>query len=47
MVQVIRAVSHLPRAPLAIEIGGARILVEKGFDGALLSEVVRALGEAQ
>ena len=33
--------------PMAIEVSGARILVERGFDAGLLSEVVRALGGRQ
>jgi hypothetical protein len=32
---------------VVVEVGGARIRVSDGFDGALLSQVVRALGGAR
>jgi hypothetical protein len=32
-------------AAIAVEVGGARVVVERGFDEALLRSVVRALGE--
>lgn len=36
-----------PHAGVAVLVGGARIIVERGFDGRLLREVVRALEEAR
>ncbi|MER3499823.1 MAG: hypothetical protein C4308_15000 [Chitinophagaceae bacterium] len=35
------------RGSVAVLVGGARIVVEAGFDGRLLREVVRALEEAR
>lgn len=35
------------RSGVAVVAGGARIVVERGFDGRLLREVVRALEEAR
>jgi hypothetical protein len=35
------------RGGVAVVAGGARIVVEHGFDGRLLREVVRALEEAR
>jgi hypothetical protein len=32
---------------VVVEVGGARVRVTAGFDGALLSQVVRALGGGQ
>jgi hypothetical protein len=32
---------------MVVEVSGARISVERGFDAELLSEVVRALGRAR
>jgi hypothetical protein len=32
---------------VALVVGTTRILIEKGFDGQLLREVVRALGESR
>jgi hypothetical protein len=36
-----------PRGGVAVLAGGARIVVEPGFDGRLLRDVVRALEEAR
>jgi hypothetical protein len=41
---VARAASQRARGDLVIEVGAARVRVTPGFDGALLAEVVRALG---
>jgi hypothetical protein len=52
--QPLRIVPVVPRASSAaaqgdvvVEVGGARVRVTAGFDGALLAEVVRALGGAR
>jgi hypothetical protein len=36
-----------PTSRVAVVVGTTRILIEKGFDGQLLREVVRALGESR
>jgi hypothetical protein len=36
-----------PRGGVAVLAGGARVVVEPGFDGRLLRDVVRALEEAR
>jgi hypothetical protein len=40
----IKRTAPAPRAALVVSIGSARIEVSSGFDRALLSEVVAALG---
>jgi hypothetical protein len=45
LARVIRSPAVQPESrAMAVEVSGARIMVERGFDAALLSEVVRALG---
>jgi transposase-like protein len=39
--------SATARGGVAVLVGGARVVVEPGFDGRLLCEVVRALAEAR
>jgi hypothetical protein len=39
-----RASSLEARGDVVVEVGGARVRVTSGFDGALLAQVVRALG---
>jgi hypothetical protein len=38
-----RARSPVTPGDIVVEVGGARVRVTPGFDGALLAEVVRAL----
>lgn len=45
LARVVRRAAPQPETrPLAVEVSGARIMVERGFDAALLFDVVRALG---
>jgi hypothetical protein len=44
---VARASSAEVRGDVVVEVGGARVRVTSGFDGALLAQVVRALGVAR
>ena len=44
---VTRAPSSEARVDIIVEVGGARVRVTSGFDGALLAQVVRALGGAR
>jgi hypothetical protein len=44
---IARASSPEARGEVVVEVGGARVRVTSGFDGALLAEVVRALGVAR
>ena|SRR6187551_2260089 len=47
LAEVVRCSRPAQSAALMIEVGGARIPVSAGFDGALLREVLRALREGQ
>jgi hypothetical protein len=51
MVRVVPRRDPEPAQPavgsIAVEIGGARIVVQQGFDASVLSNVVRALKEAR
>ena len=47
LAEVVRCSRPAQSAALRIEVGGARIPVSAGFDGALLREVLRALREGQ
>lgn len=51
MVRVVRRGDPEPAPPadssIAVEIGGARIVIQQGFDAGVLSNVVRALKEAR
>lgn len=44
---VARASASEARGDVVVEVGGARVRVTPGFDGALLAQVVRALGDAR
>ena len=44
---VARARPHLAAERVVVEVSGARITVERGFDAELLSEVVSVLGGAR
>jgi hypothetical protein len=41
---IARVSSPESRGEVVVEVGGARVRVTSGFDGALLAQVVRALG---
>jgi hypothetical protein len=43
---IARASSPELQGEVVVEVGGARVRVTPGFDGALLAQVVRALGGA-
>jgi hypothetical protein len=47
MVRVVRRTRQRAPESMVVEVSGARISVERGFDAELLSEVVRALGRAR
>jgi hypothetical protein len=48
MAQVVRVGTRRPSSSgLVLEVSGARIAIERGFDADLLSEVVRAIGGAR
>lgn len=40
-------VTNATSRPLLVRVGNAEVVVERGFDGPLLSEVVQALGGAR
>ncbi len=44
---IARASRPETQGDVVVEVGGARIRVTPGFDGALLAQVVRALGVAR
>lgn len=45
VVPVARRLTKLPARGLVVEVSGARIALERGFDAELLAEVVRAIGD--
>ena len=44
---VVRTPPREAPGDVIVEVGGARVRVTSGFDGALLAQVVRALGGGQ
>lgn len=43
MLRVVRRAASIP-ATIEVAVGGARVVVREGFDGALLRQVIAALG---